>query len=356
MIRTTNAIRTRSFQLAAIAVLLSSMLDATLIQADELRLFARPVAVLVSDDGDSVFIANQDLPTVTVINCNTLEARTISGHWLGIIDAALLPESKHLIALSATPPSLLAINTEQLFETVPLLKIVEPTTIALTATPAKVAVSLDGKFACVSMTWDHSVLIVPFNDDHQPEGEKATPVSLSFPPKELLALPDQKFLVADAFGGQLAVIDGATSTIIAAHELPAYHIGGLARQKSKEQILITHQRLSKIAETSRDDIHWGNLMQSGITSIPEADFFNAPQPISSNLQFRSLGDVGNGAADPAGIAAWNQGTRRGRVGWNESGGFLESANSDVAVCRCGIDAHAIGPLRNIADSLHQHPG
>ncbi|MDA1229251.1 MAG: hypothetical protein O2856_00625 [Planctomycetota bacterium] len=306
MIRITNDSLSRRFELAAITVLYCWMCVATIIQAEEPRLFARPVAVMMSDDGDSVFIANRDLPTITVINCDTLESRIITGHWSGILDAALLPESKQLIAVSATPPSLLAINTVPLLETGPSLENNELTTIALTAKPAKVAVSLDGKFACASMTWDHSVLIIPFNDDHQPEGEKATPVSLSFPPKELLALPDEKFLVADAFGGQLAVIDGATSTIIAAHELPCHHIGGMTRQTSKEQILITHQQLSKIAETSRDDLHWGNLMQSGVTSIPEAGLFNGAKLIDSNLHFHPLGDVGNGAADPAGIASWNQ--------------------------------------------------
>ncbi len=304
MISTTNKSLSRRFTMNAICVLLSWMSAAMSIQAaEEPRLFAHPVAVVMSDDGASAFIVNRDLPTISIINTKTLESRVISGHWSGIVDAALMPNSKRLIAVSSTPPSLLAINTEPMLESEPTSKAVEPTTIALKALPAKVAVSLDGGFACVSLTWDHSICIIPLAKD----GDNATSIPLSFPPKELLALPDQRFLVADAFGGQLAVIDASASTIVAVHQFPFHHIGGMTRQTSTEQILITHQRLSKVAETSRDDIHWGNLMQNGVTSAQEVDLLSDVKRIDNNLHFRPLGDVGNGAADPADIAAWNQG-------------------------------------------------
>lgn len=304
MIKTTNIALLRRSQLAAITELLCWMSVATNVWGDELRLFGRPVAVMSNDD--TAFIANRDLPIITVINCNTLETRTIAGNWSGIVDAALIPESKRIIAISTTPQSLLSINTGPFLEPEPPSEKAEPVTIALNALPAKVVVSMDGKFACVSMTWDHSVSIVPCADDGQPDGGNVKSIHLSFPPKELLALPDQKFLVADAFRGQLAVIDATAGKIIAAHDFPCHHIGGMTRKTSKEEILITHQRLSEIAETSRDDIHWGNLMQSGVTSIPEADLLNDTKLIDSDLHFRPLGDVGNGAADPAGIAAWNE--------------------------------------------------
>ena len=269
-------------------------------RAEEPQIFGRPVAIVMSDDGDSVLIANRDLSAITVIDSHTMEVRMIEGPWSGIVDAAIVPKLKYLIAVATMPPSLLSINT------VPQSPD-EPGTVALPALPARVAVSLDGRFACVSMTWDHSVCLVPLTIDGHLDGDALTRIPLSFPPRELLALPGQRFLVADAFGGHLVVVDAHPGSIVAAHELSGHHIGGMARKIWGSQILITHQRLSKVAESNRDDVHWGTLMQNGVTSIPEPDFFDTTQPISRNMRFRLLGDVGNGAADPAGIAAWDRG-------------------------------------------------
>ena len=283
-----------------VMALLCSSAGTVSARAEEPQIFGRPVAIVMSDDGDSALIANRDLAAITVVDSHTLEVRLIEGRWSGIVDAALMPKSKFLIAVATVPPSLLSINT------VPQ-SVVEPATVALPALPARVAVSLDGGFACVSMTWDHSVCMVPLTIDGRPDGDAVTRIPLSFPPKELLALPDQRFLVADAFGSHLVVVDASSGSIVAAHELSGHHIGGMTRRISGGQILITHQRLSKVAESSRDDIHWGTLMQNGVASIPEADFFDTTQPISRNMRFRSLGDVGGGAGDPAGIVAWDKG-------------------------------------------------
>ena len=283
---------------AALALLLSAIAGAASAQTEEPRLFARPVAVIMSDDNASVFIASRDLPAITVIDCNTLETRMIEGHWSGIVDAALFPESKSLVAVLSTPPSVILIDTARSSADV------EPAKVALNALPAKVAVSPDGMIACISMTWDHSVCIVSLANDGSPGRDGIKSIALKFPPKALLALPDRRFLVADAFGGQLAVIDASSNSIIANHEMPFHHVGEMTRT-SESQILITHQRLSKVAETSRDDIHWGNLMLNGVSSISESLIINDVEPVSRNLHFRSLGDVGNGAADSAGIIAWS---------------------------------------------------
>ncbi|MBC7966877.1 MAG: hypothetical protein H7Z17_13245, partial [Fuerstia sp.] len=170
-----------------VMALLCSSAGTVSARAEEPQIFGRPVAIVMSDDGNSALIANRDLAAITVIDSHTLEVRMIEGRWSGIVDAALMPKSKFLIAVATVPPSLLSINT------VPQ-SVVEPATVALPALPARVAVSLDGGFACVSMTWDHSVCMVPLTIDGRPDGNAVTRIPLSFPPKELLALPDQRFL------------------------------------------------------------------------------------------------------------------------------------------------------------------
>ena len=76
-------------------------------RAEEPQIFGRPVAIVMSDDGGSALIANRNLSAITVIDSHTLEVRMIEGRWSGIVDAALMPQSKYLIAAATMPPSLL---------------------------------------------------------------------------------------------------------------------------------------------------------------------------------------------------------------------------------------------------------
>lgn len=269
--------------------------------AQEPRFPGSPVVFAVSDGSGSVFVGNYGLPGITAINCESLDVRIIAGRWSEIVDAAILPQRDRLIAGITTPPSLLSISAG------PEQSTAEPPAVALPAIPSRVAVSLNGQFAGISLTWDHSICIVPLSVEGDPQSEGMKCVALNFAPKELLALPDQKFLVADAFGGRLAVIDAQSCAVIATHELPCHHIGGMARDDSGLQILITHQHLSRVAESSHDDIHWGTLMQNSVAAVPQAALLNVDESINSSIRIRQLGDVGNGAGDPAGIVAWGPG-------------------------------------------------
>lgn len=265
------------------------------IQAQEPRLFDRPVAIVHDRDPDRVLVANRDMAALIAIDFHTFETSRIEGKWPGIVDAVILPDSSFLIAITTAPPSLLQINTAQ--------QAAEDTSLSipLSDTPTKVAVSPDGLFACVSMTWSHSVDLVDLTNRNR----KSIP--LNFAPKELLAMPKGNFLVADAFGGQLAVIDAGANAVVATHELTGHHIGGMAHEEAGQQVLITHQRLSKVAESNRDDIHWGSLMQNGVACIPIADLYEDEKPIGRNLRFRQLDSTGHGTADPAGIVTWGTG-------------------------------------------------
>ena len=317
--------------LIAIALLQSSLTDLRTAYCQEPRLLARPVAIAINRERDEVFIANSRVSAITVIDCATMQTRTIAGRWSGLVDMAIAPTSNCLVAVGTAPPSVFSIS---MAKKTPVANAPssglsatfspefggegtlndpaadfehEIATVELAATPARVAVSLDGRWSCVSMTWDHAVCIVPLTSDGYPQQEGLKRVPLEFPPKELLALPEERFLIADAFGGQLAVVDATSGSVIAVHEMACHHIGGMARDESGQRVLITHQRLSKVAESSRDDIHWGTLIQNAVAFISEDALTNSTELTSSSVQIRQLGDVGNGAGDPAGIVVWGQG-------------------------------------------------
>ncbi len=287
--------------IVAIAAALSNAILSGPAAAQEQKLFGRPVAVALSDDRETAYIANQRLSVITVIDCASTDVRLIQGDWSGLTDLVSVPGTRHLLAAALVPSAIISVPAGARAKTD------GTNSISLPGKPARIAVASDRRSACVSMTWDHCVCIVPILESGMALAEGVKIIPLNFPPKELLALSDCRFLVADAFGGFLAIVDTQTASVLTVHALSGHHIGGMTRDSAQHRILITHQRLSKVAETNRDDIHWGTLMQNVVTSIPESALLDEATPLMNGARNFPLGDVGNGAGDPAGIVTCDDG-------------------------------------------------
>ena len=278
------------------------VLQPKLIQAEDIVL-DRPMAICVSPDGNFVFFGNQRRSSLTVVEMRTLEARQLPGDWNVLTDIAASPSTGQLMVVSDSPPQItgLALDFGVVKQTI---------TNALPGDPAKLAISQDGGYVCISMTWKHAVFLIELvngNLPTSPSGQclPGQLIQLGFQPKELLPLPDGRFLVADAFGGNLAVVDSIQAKVVASHKIIGHHIGGLARDDSTQTIAISHQRLSANARTTRDDIHWGLLMQNMISVFPESLLSDPTKSVSRSAVTLMLGDVGRGAADPSGLVAWD---------------------------------------------------
>jgi YVTN family beta-propeller protein len=73
-------------------------------------------------------------------------------------------------------------------------------------------------------------------------------------------------------------------------------------------VLLAHQVLNPLSTTSRDDIHWGNLLTNNVRQVALASLLDArSDPLRGGI-LDYLGDVGAGAADPAGLAVGPDGT------------------------------------------------
>lgn len=278
------------------------VLCANLIQADD-AILDRPVAICVSADGDLVFIGNQRGSSLTVIEMRTMEARYFAGDWKSLTDLAISPSTGELIVVSENPPQITELSKDS--------GVIQRTnTKGLPGIPAKLAISQDGGYICISMTWKHAVFLIELVNGKLPTSPSGASlpgqlIPLGFQPKELLPLSDGRFLVADAVGGNLAVVDCKQAKVVASHKIIGHHIGGLARDASTQTIAISHQRLSANARTTRDDIHWGLLMQNMISIFPESLLSDPSASVSRSADTLMLGDVGRGAADPSGLVAWD---------------------------------------------------
>ncbi len=287
---------------SCIAVVCVFVLLANLIQADDADL-DRPVAICVSPDGDFVFIGNQRGSSLTVIEMRSLEVTQLAGGWNTLTDIAIGPSTGQLLVVSENPPQITELSMDS--------GVIQRTnTSELPGIPAKLAISQDGGYVCISMTWKHAVFLIELVNGKLPTSPsgQCLPghlIPLGFQPKELLPISGSRFLVADAFGGNLAVVDSKQAKVVSTQKIVGHHIGGLARDDSTQTIAISHQRLSANARTTRDDIHWGLLMQNMVSFFPESLLFDPAKSIARSADTIMLGDVGRGAADPSGLVAWD---------------------------------------------------
>ncbi len=149
-------------------------------------------------------------------------------------------------------------------------------------------------------------------EDPHPAISIAGSLDLPFCPRELAVLPGgSKLVVADAFGGRLAVVDSKRRAIESVRSLPAHNIRGLAFAPDGRTLLMTHQVLNRLAQTSFDDVHWGLLIRNHLRVVQVESLLKtgSDAALLDGSRLFDLGDVGYAAGDPGAIAF----DRRGNV-------------------------------------------
>jgi mono/diheme cytochrome c family protein len=181
-----------------------------------------------------------------------------------------------------------------------------------------------GGLVFVSLLWPRKLAVVEVSwGPVGPEVTLAGSIELPFEPRCLAAIGRGKVVVADAFGGGLAVVDGPTRRVESVRELPAHNIRGLALSADGDRLLIAHQRLNRGARTDQNDIHWAAFITSNLSAIPMSAVIDPTADLAGEGRLYHLGDVGDGGADPNGLLAMPDGR--------------------IAVALGGVDEVAFGP-------------
>jgi YVTN family beta-propeller protein len=142
-------------------------------------------------------------------------------------------------------------------------------------------------------------------------------LNLPFAPQELQILPDGKSLVvADAFGGHVAIINAKEFSLESVAKIKGHNIRGLAVSEDGERLLIAHQRLNPLARADYDDLHWGSLVSNGVRVIDVSEFQISPQS-----------QRGSGEQDPK-TAASTKLNNRDTEGWLDHFGGIGNATGD----------------------------
>lgn len=205
-----------------------------------------------------VFVANSKTGSVSTLDQKSL---SVTGEWK-VADS--------LAAIERLGDSLLALDDAQ--STLQLLSVgannasmTVDSTAATSPYPVDLAVSPDHTTIAVSGLWSRRLDLFRCAEQQL---SKQKEIALPFAPRRLLFLTETLLVVADSFGGKLAVVDVNDGTIVSEHSVYGHNIRGLAINPKTDSLMITCQTLDAGTFTSYERIFWGVVMQNGLHSLP----------------------------------------------------------------------------------------
>ena len=184
--------------------------------------------------------------------------------------------------------------------------------IKVSPDPVRLVVSADGLHCTVASRWSRRLTFVGLATTGTERSSSALSIigtlDLPFCPRELAlvaAADGSKLIVADAFGGRLAVIDTKRRVdrfgpvaAGAQHPRPGLRAGRPRRWWS----LIRCS--TRLAQASFDDVHWGLLIRNicGSCGRRRSCKPGSDAALLDGSRLFDLGDVGYAAGDPADVA------------------------------------------------------
>jgi len=261
-----------------------------------------PIALAMIDSGKTLLVANHRSGSLSVIDA---AARNVVAEYdvgRGLADLAVLPGDQYLLAADQASNEVLLIDVRD-------RKIRVADRINVSPNPVRIVVSADGSFGMVASLWSRRLTFVGLarqvSSDLHPALSIDGTLDLPFCPRELAVAADgSTLIVADAFGGRLAVVNTKRRSIDSVRSLPAHNIRGLAFAPDGQSLVVAHQVLNRLAQASFDDVHWGMLVRNQIRVLRTLALLNSgpDAAILDNSRLFDLGDVGYAAGDPADVA------------------------------------------------------
>jgi YVTN family beta-propeller protein len=266
----------------------------------------RPVSLTLADKGKWLLVANQRSGSVSVIDTASLAVVGEVAVGRKVSDLAITKDGTHLLVLDEDAGDVVCFRRSG-------SRLEGAVRVHVGPSPVSLRIAADGTRCSVASLWPRRLTVVELPMGGGRDGELRPrvlrTVDVDFAPRLQLIVPDtDKVIVADSFGGRLAVIDLRRGVLESDRLLPAHNIRGLALSADGTRLLVSHQVLNSRGTTSRDDIHWGNLITNCVRELKLAHVLDARAELLQGSRLHQLGDVGSGGGDPAGVAAGPSGT------------------------------------------------
>jgi YVTN family beta-propeller protein len=262
----------------------------------------QPVALAIGQDGKSLFVANRVSGSLSVIDTAKRVVMAEYDIGRGLVDVAILAGGQSLLVVDqgANELLLLAIRDRSIG--------VEDR-LKVSPDPVRLVVAAAGSSCVLASLWSRRLTFVGLEPrapaDVRPVLSITARLDLPFCPNQMaLVNGDSKLIVADAFGGRLAVVDVKQRTIESVRTLPAHNIRGLALAPNGKTLVVAHQVQSRLAQSTFDDVHWGLLIRNHLRALL-IDSLMRPgrdEALLDSGRLFDLGDVGYAAGDPGDLA------------------------------------------------------
>jgi mono/diheme cytochrome c family protein/DNA-binding beta-propeller fold protein YncE len=277
------------------SIVVAGTAQATEFQATELKpvsseepQFRRPVAIQRLDENTAV-VANRSgtLSVVDLAKWSVVSEFRTGGR---LTDLAM--SNGRLLATDADGSRLLIIELSRKSGRV-------VGEISVPESPVTVRVSRDGTSCSVASLWARSLTIVKLPKDSTKQPAIVASVELPFAPREQVRVDESsQVIVADSFGGRLAVVSTESREVETVHEFGAHNIRGLAVNPKTGRLLISHQILNHRAVPRRSDIIWGVMVDNLIRESRLEKVLRLDPKAMEGNRFISVGYAGQGAGDP----------------------------------------------------------
>ena len=277
----------------------------------------RPVAIVATSN--LVFVANERIGSISVVYTKTgtviaeQELGTRIAHMVELRQSGAEDKQSALLVLCPDEKQLMLVTIDQDSTSTHVIAEIGQSAGRLLWDSAR-------RRVYVAEKWARRIVVLDLHVDLKRVHSRVD-VELPFAPQELQLLPDGKTLVvAEAFGGQLAVVDTKQLASTRIFEIKGHNIRGLAVSEDGERLLIAHQKMNPLARADYDDVHWGALVSNGVRVLNVSEIWESEsaEPAAStettttttSTSFSTInaagwldqfGGIGNATGDPSGV-------------------------------------------------------
>jgi YVTN family beta-propeller protein len=260
----------------------------------------RPAGIAAVDG--KLLVANSGTGTISVIDPG--RRRVLGEVEVGRSLGALEPLNDGQWLLATDPVTCELLLLERRGQTVSVAE-----RVAVAPSPVAVRAAADGTACAVSSLWARRVTF--FRLARAAEKltlERGGSADLRIAPGEgLFSADSRSYLAADAFGGELCVVEVATGRVVRQLTIPGHNVRGLAVGPKGDDLLVTHQILNPEAGTTHGNVFWGELMGNTVRMVELAKLFgpgaagDLGPAVAVDRGAHPLGRPGDAAGDPGAI-------------------------------------------------------
>jgi cytochrome c peroxidase len=256
----------------------------------------QPVALVLAEEDGRLFTANRRSGSISILD---VKAGRVSGEvdvGRTLADLAATADGHRLLTVDEEAGELIVLDRRG-------DKLGVSQRLAVGRNPVSVQPAWEGSRCFVASLWSRSLTVVDLRAGEGQKPRVVRTIPLPFCPRKQLPLPDgERVAVADAFGGRLAVVNVQTGKVESVRTVPGHNIRGLALSAAGDQLLVAHQLLNGRTHTTKDEVHWGNLLTNNVRILSLAEVMTPEGDLLRGSTLLALGDIGAGAADPSAVA------------------------------------------------------